>query len=334
MVVVALVFILLLALLSMLIGAGHITIAEAWSYLLGNEQLHQDEQMNLVMQTLRWPRTLAAILVGLSLGIAGALLQTVTRNPLADTGLLGVNAGAALGVVIGITYLGAQTAWMYLLCSLCGTLIGTWLVLFVASTGNSTVTPLRLILAGVGIGATFYGCTSMILLSNQNTYDEFRYWVMGSLSGVNLQITQNMSPIVITGVAISLLLIKPLSALMLGDDVARSLGHRPGLTRMGTTMAVSLLTGTAVAIAGPIGFLGLVSPHIARSMTGHQIGKLIFMSGLCGALILLLADISSRLIIRPYETPVSVMITLLGSPLLIWIVHTNRMLTIRHMETR
>ncbi|HAI12401.1 MAG TPA: ABC transporter permease [Phycisphaerales bacterium] len=324
----------LLCLCSMLIGAGDTSISDAWGYLCGDSSLRSDDNLDMVLRTLRWPRTVAALVVGAAMGIAGALLQTVTRNPLADTGLLGINSGAAMGVVIGITYLNVSTALGYLLWALGGTLLGTSLVLVVATTGKAGVTPLRLILAGLGIGSTFHGITAMILLSNQTSYDEYRFWVLGSLAGVNLTIVLQMLWVILPGIMLAILLIRSLSALILGDDVAQSLGHQPGKIRIWATLAVTLLTGACVALAGPITFLGLLSPHVARSFTGHRIGRLLTFSGLFGMIILLSADILCRIVVKPFETPVSVMIAMAGAPLLIWIVLSNRMLTLSHREMR
>lgn len=318
----------------MLTGAGDTTIHDAWGYLRGDQALCSDENLDMVLRTLRWPRTVGAAVVGAAMGIAGALLQTVTRNPLADTGLLGINSGAAMGVVIGITYMGASTAMGYLLWALGGTLLGTSLVLMVATTGQAGVTPLRLILAGLGIGSTFHGITAMILLSHQTSYDEYRYWVLGSLAGLELSIVLRMLWVILSGIVLALVLMRSLSALILGDDVARSLGHQPGKIRVLATLAVTLLTGASVALVGPITFLGLLSPHVARSFTGHRIGSLLTLSGLFGMIILLSADILCRVVVKPFETPVSVMIAMAGAPLLIWIVQSNRMLTLSHREMR
>jgi iron complex transport system permease protein len=324
----------ILIVLSMIAGAGDTTVHDAVGYLLGDASLRNDENLDMVLRTLRWPRTIGALIVGGAMGIAGAVLQTVTRNPLADTGLLGINSGAAMGVVTGITYFGITTTVGYLLWSMTGTLLGTSLVLLVASTGRAGVTPLRLILAGLGIGATFHGITAMILLSNQTSYDEYRYWVLGSLAGLHLKIVLQMLWVIVPGVILAMILARSLSALILGDDVAQSLGHQPAKIRIASTISVTLLTGASVALAGPITFLGLLSPHVARSFVHHRIGSLLILSGLFGMIILLAADILCRIVVKPFETPVSVMIAMAGAPLLIWIVLSNRMLTLTHREMR
>ncbi len=324
----------ILIVLSMIAGAGNTTVKDAIGYLLGDALRRNDENLDMVLRTLRWPRTVGALVVGGAMGVAGAVLQTVTRNPLADTGLLGINSGAAMGVVTGITYFGVSTTLGYLLWSMSGTLLGTSLVLLVASTGLAGVTPLRLILAGLGIGATFHGITAMILLSNQTSYDEYRYWVLGSLAGLHLRMVLQMLWIIVPGILLAVVLARSLSALILGDDVAQSLGHQPAKIRILSTLSVTLLTGASVALAGPITFLGLLSPHIARSFVHHRIGSLIGLSGLFGMIILLTADILCRIVVKPFETPVSVMIAMAGAPLLMWIVLSNRMLTLTHKEMR
>ena len=236
-------------------------MGRAWDFLLGDPSARADAQLRLAVLDVRLPRTLAAVLVGVALGAAGCLLQAVTRNPLAETGLLGVNSGAALGVVIGLTYFEVNSVVR-------GAGLGPrrrhgsrarWCCCSPGPDGRPD-SPLRLVLAGSALGATFHGMTSYILLGTQSTFDTYRYWTIGSLAGIETSETYPLIPLIVAGLVVALCCARPLSALALGDDSARSLGHRPGRIRLIVAAAVTLLAGSAVALAGPIAFLGLLAP--------------------------------------------------------------------------
>ncbi|MEC4016943.1 FecCD family ABC transporter permease [Streptomyces sp. H27-D2] len=316
---------LVLALFSLLIGSGSHPMGRALDFLLGDPGARADPQLRLAVMDVRVPRTIAAVLVGVALGTAGALLQAVTRNPLAETGLLGVNSGAALGVVIGLTYFGVSSPAGILVWALVGGMAASAVVLLLAASGRAAGSPLRLVLAGSALGATFHGMTSYVLLGTQSTFDVYRYWTIGSLAGIKTSTTLTMLPIVAVGLLIALGAGRPLSALALGDDSARSLGHRPARIRIVVAGAVTLLAGAAVALAGPIAFLGLLAPYAARTVTGPRMSAQLLLSALVAADVMIAADILARVIIRPWETPVSVLLALVGGPLLIWIARTNRM---------
>lgn len=317
-----------LALLSLLTGAGYVDMGESLAFLLGDAGARTDARVRTAVWVLRMPRTLAAIVVGAALGVAGCLLQTLTRNPLAESGLLGINAGAALAVVIGISFAGASAGVVYLLWAFGGALVGTLCVLALANAPRGAVTPLRLVLAGVALGATFHGFTALILLGHHMSLDQFRFWVLGSLSGIALPQVLQILPVVLASLGLALLLARPLSALLLSDGMARALGHSPGRVRFGVTVTVALAAGAAVALAGPIAFLGLLAPHVARAMAGARLGMQLLLSALVGMAMLLAADVVARIVIRPFEAPASVIVALAGAPLLIWIVRSNRLLNI------
>ena len=282
----------------------------------------------MVVMDLRFPRSIVAMIAGLSLGVAGCLLQSATRNPLAETGLLGVNSGAALCVVIGITVLSAETAPAMLLFAFFGALAASALIMIIA--GNATqLSPLRLVLAGVALTATFQGATSYILMSQSATYDRYRMWVLGSLSGVTLSQVLWVLPTIVAGLAIAAILVRPLGALTLGDDVASALGHNPKITRIGAAASVTLLTGATVSVCGPIAFLGLLAPYLARAISGPKLGGQLLLSALAGAAIMAAADIAARVVLAPYEAPVSVLLAIIGGPMLIIIVRYGRVLTLR-----
>ncbi|MFH8409313.1 FecCD family ABC transporter permease [Streptomyces sp. NPDC018019] len=316
-----------LMVLSLLIGTGSSPVARAWDFLTGDPAARADAQLRLAVLDVRLPRTLAAVLVGVSLGAAGCLLQAVTRNPLAETGLLGVNSGAALGVVIGLTYFGVRSSYALLGWALAGGMTASAVVLLLAASGRAAASPLRLVLAGSALGATFHGMTSYVLLSTQSTFDTFRYWTIGSLAGIKTSDTYPLIPLVVAGLLVAFGAARPLAALALGDDGARALGHRPGLIRVVVAGAVTLLAGSAVAIAGPIAFLGLLAPHAARAVAGPRIAAQLALSALIAADVMIAADIFARVAIRPWETPVSVLLAFVGGPLLIWIARSRRMST-------
>ncbi|RZE12387.1 Fe(3+)-hydroxamate ABC transporter permease FhuB [Streptomyces albidoflavus] len=316
---------LLLCAASLSVGAGEVGPGGALDYLLNRDGARADSRLALVVGDLRLPRTLTAVLVGAALGVAGCLLQAVTRNPLAETGLLGVNAGASLGVVAGIALLGFDSGYAYLVCAFTGAVVASGLVLLIAGrTGGGS--PMRLMLAGSALGATFGGLTSVIVVNSAETYDRFRFWVLGSLAGVEgYGEVGRLLPVVAVGFLVAALVVRPLSALALGDDLARSLGHRPQLVRLTVAGSVTLLTAAAVALAGPVSFLGLLAGFLARAVAGTRLPARLALAGLVGAAVLTLSDIAARVVSRPYEAPVSVIVALLGAPVLIGIVRSRHL---------
>lgn len=313
-----------LMLLSLLAGAGQLGMRTSLQYLLGYVSADQ-AQLEMVIHELRLPRTLAGVLVGASLGLAGALLQSATRNPLADTGLLGVNAGAALSIVIGFTLGLAKTGLDYLLWAFSGALVANFLVLLIAQSGAQAVSPLRLVLAGLALGATFSGATSYILLSHASAYEQYRVWILGTLAGSSADMIWALLPAFLIGLAAAFIIVRPLSALLLGDDSARALGYHPTLIRILVGLISTLLSGIAVAMAGPLAFLGLIAPFLARTLSGTRLFNQVFFSALLGAIVLLAADILARLLSQPYDNPVSIILALIGAPLLIILVRSNRL---------
>ncbi|UNO39242.1 Fe(3+)-hydroxamate ABC transporter permease FhuB [Streptomyces sp. MST-110588] len=317
--------VLVLAAVSLSVGAGEVGPGRVLDYLLGRAGAREDSRLILVVRDLRLPRTLTALLVGSALGVAGCLLQAVTRNPLAETGLLGVNAGASLGVVTGIAFLGVQTSYGYLLWAFGGAVLASALVLLISgSRGGGS--PMRLVLAGAALGATFGGVTSLIVVNSAAAYDGFRHWVLGSLAGVEgFGALGPLTPVLLAGFLVALLVSRPLSALALGDDLARGLGHRPGLIRVVVALAVTLLTASAVALVGPISFLGLLAGFLARAVTGPRLAAQTVLAGLIGAGVLTGSDVLARVVSQPYEAPVAVIVALIGAPVLIGIVRSKRL---------
>ncbi|AUY49083.1 Fe(3+)-hydroxamate ABC transporter permease FhuB [Streptomyces sp. CB01881] len=319
--------------LSLSVGAGEVGPARVLDYLLDRGGARSDGRLALVVGDLRLPRTLTALLVGAALGVAGAQLQCVTRNPLAETGLLGVNAGASLGVVVGIAVLGVQTSYGYLAFAFGGAVLASALVLLIAgSRGGGS--PMRLVLGGSAVGATFGGLTGVLIVNSPEAYDRYRVWVLGSLAGVEGWTTlRQLAPVLGAGFLVAAFTTRPLAALALGDDLARGLGHRPGATRAAVATAVTLLTASAVALAGPISFLGLLAGFLARAVAGPRVGRLTLLAGLVGAAVLTGADVLARVVARPFEAPVSVIVALVGAPTLIAIVRSRKMAALGMTDT-
>jgi iron complex transport system permease protein len=264
----------------------------------------------------RVPRTLLGLLAGASLGLAGALMQGLTRNPLADPGLLGVNAGAAFMVALAIP-LGISTLSGYVWFALVGAAVAAVIVYGIGSAGRSNATPERLVLAGAAITATLVAATSAILLAVPFAFAQFRFWVVGSLAGRPMETVVQVAPFLLTGIAMALLLSHPLNALALGEDNARALGARVGLIRVGGAVAVTLLCGAATAAIGPIGFIGLTVPIAVRALFGPDQRWVLFYSMLLAPVLLLSADVLGRVIARPGELEVGIVTAFVGAPVFI-----------------
>ncbi|WKC36969.1 iron ABC transporter permease [Ectopseudomonas chengduensis] len=313
----------LLCVASLLLGAGDIGILPSLQALLGGS----DDDARFIVFEVRWVRTELALLVGLALGAAGVLLQAVTRNPLAEPGLLGVSAGASFAVVLAIN-LGASAASLHMGVAMLGALVGCVLVLLVTRMRGVGDDPVRLVLAGAAFSGMLGAFSSLLLLWDQRTADEMRFWVIGALAGRPLDTLDWSLPGLIGGLLVALLVVRPLAALALGERVASGLGHHPQLTRLGTLLAVAILVGTATAAAGPIAFIGLIVPYIARRLVGSDIRRTLGLSMLLGPCVLLLADVISRLLVRPYELPVGVVTAFVGAPILIAVVRNQRLPTL------
>lgn len=280
---------------------------------------------HLVIVTLRVPRTLAGVLVGAALGLAGAVMQGVARNPLADPGLLGVNAGAALGVVCGISFLGIGTATGYVWFGFAGAAIVSVGVYLVGSLGREGATPVKLALAGAAVTAALQSITTAILLTDVATFDKFRFWTVGSLAGRDLDLVGRIAPFVAVGAVLALCTGRLLNALSLGDDVARGLGQRVALARGLSAAAVVILCGAATAAAGPIAFLGLAVPHLARLITGPDYRWILPYSMVLAPILLLTSDIIGRLVARPGELQVGIVMAILGAPFFIFLVRRRKL---------
>ncbi|MET7282162.1 iron chelate uptake ABC transporter family permease subunit [Kribbella sp. NPDC005582] len=278
-----------------------------------------------VIRYLRMPRTGAGLLAGAALGLAGALMQGVTRNPLADPGILGVNAGAALAVVAAIGVLGVHSLTGYVWFAMGGALVATVVVYLVGAIGRGGATPVKLALAGAAISALLGSVTSAITLLDLSTLNEFRFWVVGSLTMATGSVIGQAGPFIAVGIVLAVVLGRSLNQLALGDELARSLGTRVMVVRVVAGLAVVVLAGTATAIAGPIGFLGLAVPHVARTLVGADYRWILPWSMVLAPAVLLLADVVGRLVARPDELQVGIITAVIGAPVFIALVRRRRL---------
>ncbi len=312
-----------MVIVSLMLGAGEVTPGRALAVLAG----HGDDEATFVVGSLRAPRTLIGIFVGISLGLAGALLQAVSRNPLAEPGLLGVSAGAAFAVGVAL-WLGASAATLRIAVGQVGALLGCLAVLSVVRLRGMGGDPVRLVLAGAAFSALLASLTSLLLLFDQRTADEIRFWVVGSLAGRRLEDLLAILPSLGLALGIIVVIARPLAALALGERVASGLGHHPGRVRLLVVLAVALMVGAATAVAGPIAFVGLVVPFAARALVGPDIRRALWICLPLGPLMVLAADIISRLVVAPSELPIGVLTALIGAPVLVAVVRARRLPTL------
>lgn len=314
------ILVMLLMLSSMLLGAGSLTVTDSVHALLGRGT----EENVFIVQELRGTRTLLAIVVGVALGAAGTVMQAATRNPLAEPGLLGVSAGASFAVALSIFY-GADAVGMHFGIAVLGALVGCLLVLLTTGMRGAGTDPVRLVLAGAAFTSILISLTTLILLHDQRTADEIRFWVIGALGGRPADTLLWAAPGLVAGLVMVSVTASALAALSLGEKVAMGLGHRPAFTRIVAMSGVAVLVGTATAAAGPIAFAGLVVPYFARRLAGPDVRRALPIAMLLGPSVLLLADILSRLTVRPYELPIGVVTACIGAPVLIVVVRSHRL---------
>lgn len=302
---------------SIAFGAAAIAPADVWAALFAFNPASTE---HLIIRTLRMPRAAVAALVGAALGTAGALMQGITRNPLADPGILGINTGAALGVVAAVFFLRISSLSLYALFAFAGATLTAGAVYILGSLGRGGPTPLNLTVAGAALTALLGSFTTGVLLLNQRTLEEVRFWLAGSVAGRDLNLLVQVAPYLLVGLILALALGRQITTIALGDDVAKGLGQRTGWVKALAAIATVLLAGGAVAVAGPIGFVGLVIPHVVRFLVGADYRWIFPYSAIIGAIFLVLADVAARLVLRPVELPVGVMTALIGGPLFVYLV--------------
>lgn len=306
---------------SIAVGAKSMPWSHAVDALFSYDPTLED---HLIVRELRIPRTVLALSIGASLGTAGAVMQGVTRNPLADPGLLGVNAGAALFVVLGLSQFGMTSTFSLVWLALAGAALAGGFVYLLGGMGRGGATPVKLAIAGAAMSALMASITSALLLLDSATLDTFRFWAVGSVAGRDLEVAWSVLPFLAVGMVLALGSGRSLNGLALGEDVATSLGQRVGLVRAVAATSVVLLCGASSAAAGPIWFIGLTVPHVVRSITGPDHRWLLPFSALVGAVFLTAADVLGRIIVRPGELEVGIVTAAIGAPVFIAFVRRRR----------
>lgn len=318
--VVGLVLLIVTIMASLVLGAKVVRFQELIDGLFYQ---NQDSYGAIVVQK-RISRTIFSLCCGASLGIAGVLMQSVTRNPLADPSILGVNTGAALFVVSGITFFNITSAGQYIGLALIGATVTAVFVFGIGSMGRGGATPIKLVLAGSATSAALSSLVTAIMIPSSYAMDQFRYWQVGSVGSGSWDSIISFLPFLLFGVVIAFISAPALNALALGDDTATGLGVRPGLLRVIAICAGVILCGVTTALAGPIGFIGLLATHAMRLVVGPDLRFLVPMSALAGAIILTFSDVVGRLIGSPGEREVGIVTAFIGAPILILLAKKSK----------
>lgn len=307
--------------LSITLGSKPVPLTDAWHALTAPSGTEHD----IIIRSLRVPRTVLGVLAGLALGVAGALMQGHTRNPLADPGLLGVTQGAAFAMVASIILLGASSVLAYIWFGLAGALVASVAVFALGMTGGrGGPTPVTLALAGTAVSALLYALTSALVLLDEQAMDVFRFWQAGSIAARGSDVVWQVLPFILAGLLLAMVNAPALNALSLGEDVARGLGQNIAITRAVGVAAVTLLSGASVAACGALAFVGLIVPHLVRPLSGTDHRWLLPYSGLVGAVLLLVADVLGRVVAPPGELEVGVVLALIGAPFFIALVRRRK----------
>jgi iron complex transport system permease protein len=278
---------------------------------------------HLVIQTVRLPRSLMAIAVGAALAVSGAVLQGLTRNPLAETGILGIESGGALAVIITLFVFGSSSLTVYATVAFFGAVIAAISVYALGSLGRGGATPLNLTVAGAALSAFIFSINTSILVVSQRTLDEIRFWLAGSLAGRDLDLFLQVLPFLLGGLLLAFLLGRQITTLGLGEDISQSLGQKTAWIKVLSAVSIVLLAGSSVAIAGPIGFVGLVVPHMVRFFIKTDYRWILPYSAVLGAILLLVADIAARVLLKPQEIPVGVMTAIIGAPVFVYLAKSK-----------
>lgn len=313
----ALLFLVTVAALSLAVGAKPLSLGQAWDGLV-----HSDSAAYTVVHEMRLPRTLLGLLAGVALGLAGAVMQALTRNPLADPGLLGINAGAAAAVVSAISFLGVASFTGFVWFAFAGA--GAVAVLLYAVGGGRGATPARLALAGSALNAALFSYVNAVQLLDTASLDRMRFWTVGSLASAQNYTIVRVAPFVAAGLILALLLARPLNAMAMGEDAARALGADPGRARIAAIVTVTLLCGAATAACGPIIFVGLMVPHLVRALTGPDLRWLLPYCALLSPALMLAADVIGRVVVRPSELQVGIVMVVAGGPVFLYFVRRPR----------
>ena len=305
----------LAAVASVAFGARGVT----WADIVAGVSGSQDTLAEAAVAQ-RVPRTVLAAVVGAALGVSGALLQGISRNPLADPGIFGINNGAALAVVIGMSFFGMTSPYAYIWVALLGAAVTAVFVYLVGSLGRGGATPLKLALAGAATSIALSSLVSAVILPRAEVMDSFRFWQIGGVGGAAFDTIARVAPFLLVGFLLALISARGLDSLALGDEMARGLGVKVERTRIIAGVGAVLLCGGATAVAGPIAFIGLVVPHLCRMVYGPDHRWLLPLSAVTGAVLLTISDVVGRVIARPEELEVGIVTALVGAPFFIVVV--------------
>lgn len=308
------------AVFSISFGAKQIAFSKVIDVILGKDV----DSLEATIIQQRIPRTVFGILAGGALGISGALMQSITRNPIADPSILGVNTGASLFVVAGIAFLNITAAYQYIWLAIIGAGITAFFVYSVASIGKDGATPLKLALSGAAVSIVLGSLVSTIMLPDDRVLQAFRFWQVGSIGSATWDNISLISPFLIMGFIISMFISRYLNNLALGDEAATALGTNVVITRSVGALASVLLCGATTALAGPIGFVGLIVPHLIRLIYGSEMEKILPLSFLGSGILLLVSDLIGRIIGSPGETEVGIITAVLGAPVFIFAIRKGR----------
>jgi iron complex transport system permease protein len=301
---------------SIVFGTTKISFTEAYQSFISYDE---NNLQHVIVLTTRLPRAVIATVIGCSLAVAGVLMQAITRNPLASPSILGINTGAVFFIVLASAILPLNSMVQYMWVAFLGAAISTFFVYFLGSIGRDGITPIKLILAGSAISALFLSGTQAILVLNQKGLQEVLFWLTGSVSGRTLEMLFPVLPFMVLALGIAIFIAKDINLMLSGEDVAKSLGVRTGVLKIVIGIVVIFLAGGSVAVAGAVGFIGLIIPHIGRFFVGADHHWLIPFSAILGAILVLLADVFARFIIMPAEVPIGVMTAIVGVPFFIYI---------------
>ena len=313
---VSLLVLIICLIISTISGAADISLREVYAAITAFD----GSSDHLIIRTVRIPRSLIAIIVGAALAVAGALMQGLTRNPLASPSILGVNAGAAFAVVMATFIFGDNSLSIYAWFAFAGASLSAITVYAISSVSRGGLTPLNLTIAGAALTAFISAVTSAILILSQRTLDEIRFWLAGSVSGRELNLLIDVLPYFALGSILAFSISRQITLLGLGEDVAKGLGLKTDRIKIIAAFSIILLAGGSVAVAGPIGFIGLIVPHIVRFFVGFDYRWILPYAAVFGAVLLLVADIVARIVAKPLELPVGLMMPLIGAPFFIYLI--------------
>lgn len=314
------VLLVLMSAASISFGAADMSLSTAWGAVFHFDPSQTEHQ---IIQTLRFPRTVADVIVGCSLAICGALMQGTTRNPLADSGLMGISSGATFAIAACMAYFPGRTYGQTMLFACMGAAVATGITYSIASIGKRGMTPQRLVLAGISISMLF-GAFSQYLSIKYHLGQALAFWTAGGTANAKWNELAIVAPVFLIATLAAVVLSPSVTVMSLGEDVATGLGLKTGLVKGVSTIIVLLLTGLSVVVVGPVGFVGLITPHIVRHLVGVDYRYIIPASGVYGALLTLFADLMGRLINKPYETPLGIIFAVVGVPYFLYLARKQR----------